>query len=68
MEKKISLVITYHSKEDRYMLSYKVNGITQEAPRRDTLESILSLAAYYIKNEAKGQEEVDIKIIQKMAK
>lgn len=68
MEKKISLVITYHSKEDGYMLSYKVNGITQEAPRRDTLESILSLAAHYIKNKAKGQEEVDIKIIQKMTK
>lgn len=63
-KKKISFVIVEMSKEDGYILSYKVNGITQEAPRRKELADALGLIGYYVRTEAKGQEEINIKIIQ----
>ena len=63
--KKVSFEIEYLYNDEKWILRYKVGGVTQEAPRYEDLDSALNGVGGYLRYNNIRQKSVDVKIILK---
>ena len=63
--KKISFEIGYLTNDEKWVLRFKVGGVTQEAPRYETLDSALCGVGGYLRYNDVRQDSVDVKILLK---
>lgn len=66
--KKVSFEIEYLTNDEKWILRYKVGGVSQEAPRYDSLDEALCGVGGYLRYNDTRQDNVPVNIILKTVK